>query len=305
MCAGVGLDYLVKLACAAEQVCPETLPRSFRERYELAGLHQALQNVHFPESLEALREARRRLAFEEMLIYMMSVSLSRHRSEPGFPLPVAKEDPEAFWRQMPFPPTGAQRRVLEEIAADYTYDPELAMELLAGAGFDASNPLTFDIVCDPLTDMDLYVLVQSYLAAVGVTMNIVPVPEVMEHNSIVKDETDARAFNAFAGNFSSINDAYGMTVTGGFGSGYFHNDELGQEYDDLYQQLTAAPDMESAAEIARQMDTIWLSQHWCITFGGAPQCSEFMSGRIGGFTGENIYNNNSMHTIFARLWVEE
>ena len=51
------------LSCA-EQVCPETLPRSFRERYELAGLDQALQNVHFPESLEALREARRRLAFE-------------------------------------------------------------------------------------------------------------------------------------------------------------------------------------------------------------------------------------------------
>ena len=192
-----------------------------------------------------------------------------------------------------------------ELAAEYTYDPALAQQLLADCGFDSNNPLTFDVVCDPLTDMDLYVLVQSYLAAVGVTMNIVPVPEVMEHNAIVKDDTDARAFNAFAGNFSGVNDVYGMTVTGGFGSGYFHNDEIGQQYDALYQDLVNAEDMATATEIAQQMDEIWLGQHWCITFGGAPQCSEFMSGRIGGFTGENIYNNNSMHTIFARLWVVE
>ena len=190
----------------------------------------------------------------------------------------------------------------EEIAADYTYDPELAKELLAEAGVEN---LTFDVVCDPLTDMDLYVLVQSYFALVGVTMNIVPVPEVMEHNAIVKDPADTRAFNAFAGNFSDTGGVYGMTVTGGFGSGYFHEDEIGQEYDALYEELINATDMTAAAEIAQKMDEIWLGQHWCITFGGAPQCSEFMSGRIGGFTGENIFNNNSMHTIFARLWVEE
>lgn len=191
----------------------------------------------------------------------------------------------------------------DELLSEYTYDPELSRQLLADAGYP--DGFSFEIVCDPLTDMDLYVLVQSYLAEVGITMTITPVSEVMEHNAIVTDASDGRAYNGFAGNFSSTADAFGMTVTGGFGYGLFHNDEAGQEYDALYEQLTTATDLESAAEYARQMDELYSSQHWIITFGGAPTCSEFMSGRIGGFTGENIYNNNQMHTIFARLWVTD
>lgn len=191
----------------------------------------------------------------------------------------------------------------DELLEEYTYDPDLAKQLLADAGYP--DGFDFEIVCDPLTDMDLYVLVQSYLAQVGINITITPVSEVMEYNAIVTDPSDGRAYNGFAGNFSSTSDVFGMTVTGGFGYGLFHNDASGQEYDDLYQQLTSATDLESAAEYARQMDELYSSQHWCITFGGAPTCSEFMSSRIGGFTGENIYNNNQMHTIFARLWVTD
>jgi peptide/nickel transport system substrate-binding protein len=188
----------------------------------------------------------------------------------------------------------------DEVAADYTYDPELAKELLAEAGYP--DGFTFEIVCDPLTDMDLYELVKSYLSAVGITMNITPVSEVMEHNSIVTDESDTRAYNSFAGSFSDSSSVWGMTVTGGFGSGLFHYND---EYDQAYENLTAATDMESAAQYAQQMDEIFSTQHWIITFGGVPSCSEFISSRLGGYTGAEIYNNSQMHTILARLWATD
>lgn len=185
-----------------------------------------------------------------------------------------------------------------ETAAEYAYDPDLARQMLADAGYP--DGFEFELVCDPLADPDLYVLAQQYLSAVGIKMTITPVSEVMEHNAIVTNPDDDRQYNGFAGNFTDLMGAFGMTCTGGFGSGLFHNNS---EYDGLMMQLQSATDLASAAELARQMDEIYTSQHWVITFGGAPMCSEFMSGRIGGFTGENIYNNGCMRVIFPRIWV--
>lgn len=188
----------------------------------------------------------------------------------------------------------------DEMLEEYTYDPDLAVEMLAEAGY--ADGFDMEIVLDPLADQDLYVLVQQYLAEVGINVTLTPVSEVMEHNSIVTTEGDTRCFNGYAGNFSSISDAYGMTCTGGFGYGLFHNNTV---YDDLMTSLQNATDLASAAEYAQQMDEIFITEHWILTFGGCTTASEFMSGRIGGYTGETVYNLSNMRTIFARLWVTD
>ncbi len=106
---------------ALEQVddcCPETLPNDLRLRHGLCELNFALREAHFPANLENLKTARRRLAFEQMLMYQAALGLLRHHKEDGIALPLAEDAPDTFWRTMPFPPTGAQQRVLNEIAQD-------------------------------------------------------------------------------------------------------------------------------------------------------------------------------------------
>ena len=111
---------------AVEEICPETLPRSFRDRYSLIGLHDALRWIHFPENTEQLTKARRRLDFENNLIYLMGVSIFRQQKQPGFPFAFSSDAMTEFWDKNPFPPTGAQRRVLEEIASDLRQDTAMA-----------------------------------------------------------------------------------------------------------------------------------------------------------------------------------
>lgn len=101
-----------------DDCCPETLPRELRLRHGLCERNFAIRQAHFPDNLENLRLARRRLAFEQMLMYQAALGMLRHHQEDGFPLSIGQDATEIFWRQMPFPPTGAQKRVLEEIAAD-------------------------------------------------------------------------------------------------------------------------------------------------------------------------------------------
>ena len=98
--------------------CPETLPNGLRLRHGLCELNFALREAHFPANVENLKLARRRLAFEQMLMYQAALGLMRHHKEDGIPLPITQDAPEAFWRTLPFPPTGAQKRVLSEVAED-------------------------------------------------------------------------------------------------------------------------------------------------------------------------------------------
>ena len=101
-----------------DDCCPETLPHELRMRHGLCELNFALREAHFPANVENLKTARRRLAFEQMLMYQAALGLLRHHKEDGIALPIAQDAPEVFWRALPFAPTGAQKRVLSEVAED-------------------------------------------------------------------------------------------------------------------------------------------------------------------------------------------
>ena len=103
---------------AADQVCPETLPQRLLERYGLWPCARALRAAHAPASLQEAAQAQRRFAFEDMLLYQAAVRLIRGGRGPGPRLATPPGATDAFWKTMPFAPTGAQRRTLEEIAHD-------------------------------------------------------------------------------------------------------------------------------------------------------------------------------------------
>ena len=105
-----------------DEVCPETLPAAFRARTQLCDLSTALRQIHFPEGTEALQAAGRRLSFESMLMYLMRVAAQRDTRQPGISMTGCSQHTDAYWTSVGFVPTGAQRRVLSEIAADMEKD---------------------------------------------------------------------------------------------------------------------------------------------------------------------------------------
>ena len=119
---GIPAKAVRQCVAAALQVCegqwPDELPESIRRRYGLCERNFAMRNAHFPDSREALETARRRIAFEELLLYQVALSLNRRSGEAGVQIEFGDDAIEAFWAAMPFPPTQAQRRVLQEAAAD-------------------------------------------------------------------------------------------------------------------------------------------------------------------------------------------
>ena len=96
----------------------DDLPRALKQKYSLCERNFAMRSAHFPDSREALEAARRRIAFEELLLYQVALSIFRTGARAGVQIPIADGDVDAYWSGLGFPPTLAQRRVLDEIVSD-------------------------------------------------------------------------------------------------------------------------------------------------------------------------------------------
>ena len=135
---GIPAKALRATIAAALEACdgswPEDLPESIRRRYGLCERNFALRNAHFPASREALAAARRRLAFEELLLYQAALSLFRSSGRKGIRFEFDDSVTERFWSGLPFPPTGAQRRVMEEVARDLRSERAMARMVQGDVG---------------------------------------------------------------------------------------------------------------------------------------------------------------------------
>ncbi|NES97159.1 MAG: ATP-dependent DNA helicase RecG, partial [Desertifilum sp. SIO1I2] len=121
---GVSADVVRKsvvgvLSAAKELVDP--LPQGLRDRYDLIGLCEAIQNIHFPEDRDILRDAKRRLIFDEFFYLQLGFLQRRYnhkKAQTAIQLAPKGKLINQFYDVLPFQLTNAQQRVVEEILND-------------------------------------------------------------------------------------------------------------------------------------------------------------------------------------------
>ena len=107
---------------AVKDNIPETLPSYLLAREGLVTRAQALHDIHFPASAEALNAAMRRLKFEELFVIQLQLLGQRRvRTEKsqGYLMPKIGGYFNMFYHEnLPFALTAAQQRVVKEIRGD-------------------------------------------------------------------------------------------------------------------------------------------------------------------------------------------
>lgn len=100
---------------------PDYMPSATLERCDLADLGWAIRNLHFPQGYDHLEHARRRYAFDELILTQLSI-LANRREWQGVPADVLHVDDgflEDFVRTVfPYPLTRAQERAIMDIRRD-------------------------------------------------------------------------------------------------------------------------------------------------------------------------------------------
>ena len=100
------------------ELLPEVLPENVRERNQLVQARFAYENIHFPADFGTLELARRRLIFEELFVLACALGRIRGERVREGGIPVGEADLEEFWQTLPFSPTGAQRRAVQQAIED-------------------------------------------------------------------------------------------------------------------------------------------------------------------------------------------
>lgn len=101
---------------------PETLPLRLREKTGMMQLSEAMRNIHFPESVDKLRDAQLRLKFDELFYIQLNILRTaglRKMKLKGIVFPTVGDYFNSFYaNNLPFELTGAQKRVVREIRTD-------------------------------------------------------------------------------------------------------------------------------------------------------------------------------------------
>ncbi len=120
MTAGMTQNLMRKAVDQCLPLCArirETLPEEIRKTYGLMGKKEYVRQLHRPSSAEALEQAKRSAAFEDLLVFQLALRSMRAEKETQ-PAPVFRTDGPPLSDALPFQLTGAQKRVITDVFSD-------------------------------------------------------------------------------------------------------------------------------------------------------------------------------------------
>lgn len=112
----------------------DPLPNEIRTRRGLCTLKYALRNIHFPEDYAALSAAKKRLIYDELFTFSLGMATAREKTvRHGAPV-CRNHDLSRYYALLPYAPTGAQSRVIGEIARDMATDVPMCRMVVGDVG---------------------------------------------------------------------------------------------------------------------------------------------------------------------------
>jgi ATP-dependent DNA helicase RecG len=158
----------------------DPMPDIIKKKFNLPPLKESIVNLHFPKEMKVISNARRRLAFDELLNFELGLFYNRKKIDAthGISFEPDGELAEKFKKKLPFSFTKAQDNVLKEILADMK-DSRVMNRMLQG-----------DVGCGK-TIVALYAMVTAvqngYQAAIMAPTEILAGQHYKKISSIVDD----------------------------------------------------------------------------------------------------------------------
>jgi len=184
----------------------------------------------------------------------------------------------------------------DDLKAEYTYNPNKAMELLAEAGYP--DGFSCDCLISARDDATLLTVLQAELKDIKIDMDI----NVMEHSAAIAYAKEfkhqyMRIQVAAGGAFGPIS-SLSSRISTNSNNVTKNNDAT---YDEMYNQLSEITDLDDAQKLSQEMELYALKQHWTAYLFPAKAnivWQEYLKGYNAEYTAVG-------GPLFARLWLDK
>lgn len=114
------MQKMMRSALEQEVLFAEYLPQDLREKYQLCEYNYAIKQIHFPDDMDAVITARKRLVFDELFLFVLNLQYQKEKKEKELNDFAFAKDCfiESLIDKLPYPLTNAQLRVMQEVKQD-------------------------------------------------------------------------------------------------------------------------------------------------------------------------------------------
>ena len=102
----------------------EKLPSNILKELNLENYDRAIRNIHFPKDNESFIRAKRRLAFDEIFYFQLSMKKLKRNNEDAIKFEI-KDETFDFIKSLSFKLTNSQNKVLDDIFKDMTSEKQM------------------------------------------------------------------------------------------------------------------------------------------------------------------------------------
>ncbi len=123
----------VRAALEDETLFLDYLPERIRDKYQLCEYNYAIKQIHFPDDMDTLIEARRRLVFDEFFLFILGMQFQKEKKQKEENCFSFSKDGfvEGLMEKLPYELTGAQKRALLDVQKDLR-SPYVMQRLIQG-----------------------------------------------------------------------------------------------------------------------------------------------------------------------------
>jgi len=122
----------------------DVFTNDFRAQHRLCEVNYAVAQIHFPDDEQTLAQAKRRLLFEELMLF--NIALMQRQQSDGRranPIEIGSGVRERFQNKLAYTPTAAQMRVMDEVSRDLANEKPMARMVQGDVGSGKTTPAFF------------------------------------------------------------------------------------------------------------------------------------------------------------------